>query len=79
MSERRVMQSKKSGGDILCLCNHGETWSPMFKRDAMYEIEKGKHSYYVLIEGEKVFVKVFEGELGKHLRTDPDKNLQKLP
>lgn len=68
------MQSKKSGDDILMICNHGELWSPKSKNDAIYDIEKGLHSYYLTANGLKFEIKVIEA-FGKKLVTDPDINL----
>ena len=84
MGVRRVKQSKKnSEGDILALCNAGESWAPRYKQDAIRDIENRVHSYYVVVGSKIVEIKVVEGGKGKYLRTDPDKttknNLFDLP
>lgn len=86
MADRQVTHSgKDADGDILCLCNHGETWwSPRKKADAIRDIENGDHSYYVLwAGGHRTNIRVVNGPTGKYLRTDRDNtnrnNLDDLP
>ncbi len=84
MSVRRVRQSKKnSEGDILALCNTGESWSPIYKQDVIRDTENRVQSYYVLVGQKIVEIKVVKRGTGKYLRTDPVKttknNLEDLP
>lgn len=84
MAERRVRKSgKDSQGDITSLCNHGESWSPRLKADAIRDIDGGLHTYYVDEAGFKSNVRVYSSPTGKHLKTDADQssknNLDNLP
>lgn len=84
MIERKVTKSRKdSNGNITAICNPGEWWSPKTSIEAIREIEEKLYSYHVILNGEKVDIKVIRGETGKYLRTDPDKttknNLDELP
>lgn len=84
MARRRVTRSDKdSNGDITALCNPGNWWSPRTKREAINDIEQGRHSYYVVVNGQRVDIHVVDDPDGKYLRTDPDKtddnNLDDLP
>jgi hypothetical protein len=84
MIERKITNSiKDSSGNITAICNPGEWWSPKTSEEAIEEIEEMLYSYHVILNGEKVDIKVVHGETGKYLRTDPDKttknNLDELP
>lgn len=86
MARRRVKQSRKNkDGDITALCNKGEFWSPRKKKDAVSDINSGRHSYYVNVQGVgAVDIHVVDHpKHGDYLRTDPDKtdrnNLDDLP
>lgn len=85
MAERPVTQSRKDrDGDILALCNPGESWSPRLKQDAINDIEGRLHNYFVEVPGTgRVDIHVVRGPKGKYLRTDPDRtnrnNLDDLP
>ena len=85
MADRRVTHSgKDKDGDILRLCNPGQSWSPREKHDAINDIRGRMHSYYVDIPGTgRVDIKVIPGTTGDYLRTDPDhtsrNNLDDLP
>ena len=85
MANRQVLATRKSSdGDILAMCHPGEYWSPVSKDAAIRDIENNIHSYYVIVSGMKVDVKVInDTRKGKYLRTDPDKttgnNLDHLP
>lgn len=85
MADRQVTRSRKDrDGDILALCNPGQSWSPRQKRNAISDIESRTHSYYVNVSGVgRVDIHVVRGQSGKYLRTDPDRtsrnNLDDLP
>jgi len=84
MSERRVMKTgKDEDGDITKLCHSGEYWSPRSKRDAIADIERGTHKYYVRSDSGTAYIRVVNGPKGKYLRTDADatssNNLTNLP
>jgi hypothetical protein len=85
MATRQVLATRKSAdGDINALCNSNDFWSPMYKIDAIRDIENKVHSYYVMVSGDKVNIHVVnDPKKGRYLRTDPDKtptnNLDTLP
>lgn len=85
MADRQVTRTGKDyAGDITKLCNHGEGWSPRAKRDAIFEIENGVHTYFVRwSDGLRTEIRVVRGQSGKYLRTDRDNttrnNLDDLP
>ena len=84
MSDRAVRRTgKDSAGDITRLCDTGAAWSPRAKRDAISDIESGRHTYYVPWTTGRTEIRVVEGAKGKYLRTDRDgtskNNLDDLP
>ncbi|WP_080530229.1 DUF3892 domain-containing protein [Alloalcanivorax xenomutans] len=84
MSERRVRKTGKGDRKVITkLCNEGEWWSPVLKDEAINDIERGRHAYYVMVDGGKVDIHVVNIDGKKHLRTDRDgkgkNNLEELP
>ena len=85
MADRQVIHtSKDRDGDITALCNPGMTWSPRRKREAIDDIESGRHTYFVhWPDGPRTEIRVVNGPTGKYLRTDRDNttrnNLDDLP
>ncbi|MEO9630723.1 MULTISPECIES: DUF3892 domain-containing protein [Alphaproteobacteria] len=85
MADRQVTASgKNTDGDITKLCKSGATWSPRLKADAINDIEKGLHTYYVQQAGtSRVDITVVNGNTGKYLRSTADSssenNLDNLP
>lgn len=85
MADRRVRKTgKDKNGNIISLCNGGESWSPRKEADAIYDIENGLHRYYVNEEGYESVIRVITRSNGtKFLRTDADavskNNLGNLP
>lgn len=74
MADREVTRTRKdSDGDILALCNPGESWSPREKWDAIRDIENHIHRYFVPWPGgSRTEIHVVSGSSGKYLRTDRD-------
>ena len=84
MADRRVKKTgKDNDGDITKLCNSDFNWSPRLKSDAINDIEKGHHTYYVHEDNHRTDVHVVEENGKKYLRTDKDStsknNLDNLP
>ena len=84
MIERKVTNTRKDeNGRIIDLCNPVEWWSPRNAAEVINDIEESFYKYFVTINGLKVLIKVINGSVQKHLRTDPDvttKNfLENLP
>lgn len=82
--ERAVYQTAKDdNGNIMALCQSGQTWSPRRKADAIRDIEGGAYHYHVpMKDGSKAPIRVVNGPTGKYLRTDWDhterNNLEEL-
>lgn len=74
MIERKVTNTRKdTKGKIIGLCNPVEWWSPRTAVEVINDIEESFYTYYVIVGGQKVLIKVFNGSVEKYLRTDPDK------
>jgi len=76
MAKRQVKATRKDDdGDITALCNEWQTWSPRKKVDAINDIERGIHEYYVKEVGtQEVAVKVKSRDGKKYLTTEADSN-----
>ncbi|HCY75818.1 MAG TPA: DUF3892 domain-containing protein [Ignavibacteriales bacterium] len=84
MIERQITGIKKdSSGNIVSLCNPTEWWSPKSVNEILYDIEEYMYLYFVIVDGQKVEIKIITGLTKKYIRTDPDKttknNLEDLP
>jgi len=85
MADRAVRKTRKSqDGDILALCDDGQSWSPRLKADAIEDIEGGSHTYHVPWTTGRTEIRVVnDPRTGKYLRTDRDStsrnNLDELP
>lgn len=84
MADREVHQTGKAAdGTITTLCSKGQPWSPRSKADAIRDIEKLVHRYYVVRGGQRAWVEVAGVGVGKYLRTNRDSttrnNLAELP
>jgi Protein of unknown function (DUF3892) len=86
MADRQVLKTGKDrDGDITKLCNAGEAWSPRSKADAINDIDKKLHTYFVRwSDGARTEIRVVDDkQKGKYLRTDRDQttknNLDDLP
>ena len=74
MIERKVTNTTKGEkGKIIALCNPVEWWSPRNAIEVINDIEESYYLYYVVVNGQKVLIKVINGSVEKFLRTDPDK------
>ena len=79
--DRRVRATKKDeNGNIVALCNSGQSWSPRQKADVIRDIQSNRRSYYVEEAPRRTYVRVVSGG---SLQTTPDErnsnNLNKLP
>ena len=85
MARRQITRTRKNlDGDITALCDEGSSWSPQSKSDAISDIERGIHQYFVRWNtGHETTIDVVNGPSGKYLRTDrdstPRNNLDELP
>lgn len=79
--DRKVTATKKDrNGNIIALCNKGQSWSPRRKADVIKDILNNKTSYYVHEADRRAYVRIVSGNA---LQTTPDatsnNNLDKLP
>ena len=84
MRRQVTATGKDKDGDITALCDSGAWWSPRSKADAIGDIDRSHHSYFVLwTDGRQTDIHVVDGPYGKYLRTDWDdttrNNLNDLP
>lgn len=79
--DRRVRAIKRDRtGNIVALCNPGESWSPRRKADVIKDITNNRRSYYVEEVTRRVYVRLVSKN---QLQTTEDKtslnNLEQLP
>jgi hypothetical protein len=95
MAHRKITHTERDeDGDILALCCPGASWSPRKLKDAIKDIEAGRHEYFVQRRRRRghrvrrglrgtVKIGVVNGPTMKYLRTYGDKrsgnNLDNLP
>lgn len=75
MADRRVTRTRKDkDGEIIALCHPGAHWSPRYKPAAIWEIENGRHNYYVNEAEHRTDVGVVDDPDGKQLRATADES-----
>ncbi len=79
--DRRVRATKRDlAGDIIALCNPGQTWSPRRTADVIQDINSSRRSYYVQELAQRRYVRVVDRDT---LQTTDDtaskNNLDNLP
>ncbi len=79
--DRKVTAAKRDRkGNIVALCNSGQSWSPRRTQDVLKDIRAGRKSYYVQELPNRVYVRALSGD---RLETTADaassNNLQNLP
>jgi hypothetical protein len=79
--DRRIKATKRDAkGNVVALCNPGESWSPVSTDIVLRDIKSARRSYYVQELPRKVFVRAAPGNT---LQTTLDKasknNLNNLP
>lgn len=79
--DRRVTGTKRDRhGNIVALCNSGESWSPRGAADVARDIKSNKKSYYVKEAGRSSYVRVVAGNALESTNDPSSKNgLDKLP
>lgn len=75
--DRKVKSTKRDrSGNIIALCNTGQSWSPRRTTDVLRDINSGRKSYYVQTPGgRRAYLRAISGVL----RTKSDDNLSSLP
>jgi len=62
--DRRIKAVKKDRkGNIVALCNPGESWSPRRAVDVAKDINRGMKSYYVQELSNRTYVRLLSGNL----------------
>lgn len=62
--DRKITAIKKDrNGNIVALCNPGESWSPRSAAEVIKEIKRSERSYYVQQLGRRVYVGLVSGVL----------------
>jgi len=79
--DRRVRTTKKDrSGNIVALCNSGQSWSPRRARDVLRDITSGKKSYYVQnTSGKRSYIRAVSGVLQTNTNAADENNLARLP
>jgi restriction endonuclease S subunit len=77
MIERKITNTiKDERGKIVALANPVEWWSPRTTAEVINDIEEIFYEYYLILDGQKVLLKVMNGTGEKRLRTDPNLTLR---
>ncbi len=79
--DRRIKATQKDvNGNVIALCNPGESWSPVSKDAVLSDIRCARRSYYVQELPQKVYIRATRDNT---LQTTADKgsknNLDNLP
>ena len=78
--DRRVTATKKDrNGNIVALCNVGQSWSPRHKKDVLMDIRAGRKSYYVQQAPQRSYVHASKGSLETKADAASLNHLDKLP
>ena len=79
--DRRVRATKRDrAGNIIALCNPGQTWSPRRTADVIQDINSWRRSYYVQELTQRRYVRVVDrGTLQTTDDTTSKNNLDNLP
>lgn len=78
--DRKVTATKKDRkGNIVALCNPGQSWSPRRVQDVLNDIRAGIKSYYVQELPNRVYVRALRGKLETTADETSRNNLERLP
>jgi hypothetical protein len=78
--DRRVKSAKRDqDGNIVALCNPGQSWSPRRAKDVARDINTGRQSYYVQEEVRRSYVRSESGVLRSTADAADQNSLGKLP
>lgn len=79
--DRKVTGTKKDRkGNIVALCNAGQSWSPRRTQDVLKDIRMGRKSYYVQELPQRVYVRALAGGTLETIADETSRNnLHKLP
>jgi hypothetical protein len=79
--DRKVTGAKRDrNGNIIALCNTGQSWSPRRKKDVLEDIKAGRTSYYVHEMPQRSYVRALSGDTLQTTADATSKNsLEKLP
>jgi hypothetical protein len=79
--DRRIRAIRKDRkGNIVTLCNAGESWSPRRKADVIADITSNRRSYYVKEAASRSYVRVVAGDTLESTKDEASpNNLNNLP
>lgn len=80
--DRRVTGAKRDRhGNIVALCNPGQSWSPRRKADVIKDISSNRQSYYVKEMERRSYLRVVSGGEGLESTKDAESlnSLGRLP
>ncbi len=79
--DRRIKTTQKDAkGNVVALCNSGESWSPVSKDVVLRDIKNARRSYYVQELAQKVYVRASRNDtLQTTLDASSKNNLDNLP
>jgi hypothetical protein len=78
--DRKVTSVKKDkSGNIVALCNPGQSWSPRRTKDVLKDIRAGRKSYYVEEVPRRAYVRVISGGTLQSTPTAGKNSLTSLP
>ena len=76
--DRLIKATKKDrNGNIISLCNPGQSWSPRRTQDVVRDINSGRQSYYVQEQDRRSYLRSISGVL--RAGPDDDDTLTRLP
>lgn len=78
--DRRVRAIKRDRrGNIIALCNPGESWSPRRKADVIKDIASNRLSYYVKELERPAYLRILDGALESTKDATSPNSLENLP
>ena len=76
--DRRIRATKKDrSGNIISLCDPGQSWSPRRTQDVVRDISSGRQSYYVQERDRRSYLRSISGVL--QAGPEADDTLTRLP
>ncbi|NWF90752.1 MAG: hypothetical protein HXY50_14995 [Ignavibacteriaceae bacterium] len=71
MIERKITEAiKNDAGKIIAFVNPVEWWSPRSAEEVINDIEESFYNYFIMLEGQKVLLKVVNGSGEKYIGVD---------
>lgn len=79
--DRKVTATKRDrNGNIVALCNEGQSWSPRAKSDVIKDISSNRQSYYVEEAAKRSYIRVLSSSSIESTKDEKHVNhLDRLP